>query len=58
MELPTLPAPTADLFIQAGVILAGRAARGRDSGSGAAVESILHRATEQAGRLLNPNTVA
>jgi len=58
VELATLPAPTADLFIQAGAIAAERAARGRNSTSSAEVESILRRAAEQAGRLLTPNTVA
>jgi len=58
VEMPTLPAPTADLFIQAGAIAAERAARGRDSNTRAEVEAILRRAAEQAGRLLTPNTVA
>jgi hypothetical protein len=58
VEHPTLPAPTADLYIQAGAIAAERAARGRDSTTRAEVEAILRRAAEQAGRLLNPNTVA
>ena len=57
LEHPTLPALTSDIFIQAGAIAAERAARERDSTTRAEVEAILRRAAEQAGWLLNPNTV-
>jgi len=48
--LRPLPAPSTDLFISAGAIVAERAARGR--ASRADVESILRHAAAQAGRLL------
>jgi hypothetical protein len=47
--LRQLPVPTAELFITAGVVIAGRAARERASKS--TVEEILRRAVDQSAAL-------